>query len=157
MFSTGLHFDKTITGTRLARAFASAAGVPVENVRVTARDEFERNPRPWFAESDSVGLQTSRMRGDFPLEVVVVARFDLDLGRVLVRIARDLGVAILTDAYGVNSLSDVEWLMIAPDGSSTRVIADSEEFGADDPAIILEPESRAIHEAKRSRRVIAAD
>ena len=46
-------------------------------------------------------------------------------------------------------LADTEWLMISPDGSSAVVYADADAFGSEDPAIILEPASRAVYEAKR--------
>lgn len=155
MFATTVYLDRLVTATQLADVFASATGVAVDHVRVIARNEFERDPQPWFLDSVAVGIQTSELRGDFPLEVDLVARADLDVRAVLRSVARGRDVAILTDEFGVNPLSDAEWMMFTPDGSSIRVLADPEEFGADDPAIILEPESRTIYDAKRALPIVA--
>jgi hypothetical protein len=157
VFATTLYFDKPIATDRLAHAFAVATGLPVSQVIIITQDEFDRASEPWFRASDRLGLKTSQLLGDFPFVVDMVARSNLDLRAVLKHLAQSLHTTLLTDEFEVNPLSDAEWLMVDSDGSSTRVIADPEAFGADDPAIILEPESRAIHEAKRSRRVIAAD
>jgi len=156
MFATTLYFDKVIPPGRLASAMADATGTDIEQIRVITQEEFERAPWPWFRESDLLGLTTSNLRGEFPFAIDLVARPDINLRSTLDHIARSLHVAVLTDEFDVNPLSDAEWLMVSADGSFTKVIADPEAFGADDPAIILEPESHAVHEAKRSKRVAAA-
>jgi hypothetical protein len=150
MFSTAFHLDRIIAPVRMAEVFASATGVSPDRLRVITRDDFVRSPWRWFTDEVNLGIQTALYRGDFPFEVELFSREDLDMRSVLQSVVHDLGVAALTDEFDVNPLADSEWLMISPDGSSTVVYADSDEFGADDPAIILEPESRAIYEAKRS-------
>ena len=149
MFSTAIQLDRIVAPARLAEAFASATDIDIDHVRVITRDDFERSPWRWFSDDVSLGLQTSEHRGDFPFEVELFSREDLDLRSVLQSVVQELGVAALTDEFDVNPLSDVEWLMISPDGSSSVVYIDDEEFGADDPAIILVPDSRAVYESKR--------
>ena len=149
MYSTTVYLDRPIPAPRLVNAFASATGVAIDQVRTIARDEFERHPTRWFDDAAMVGLQTSFLRGDCPQVVDLVVRTERDLRAVLVAITRTLDVAALTDEFDVNPYSDIEWLMIAPDGSGTVIHTDADEFGADDPAISLEPDSRAIYDAKR--------
>nr|MBA3276252.1 hypothetical protein [Chloroflexia bacterium] len=68
-----------------------------------------------------------------------------DLHALLRNAAQNLDASILTDELDVTPYSDSEWLMFTPDGHSAIVHADGEEFGAEDPAIILTPTSRAFH------------
>lgn len=150
MFATTVYLDRFIPRGRLATAFADATGIRVDAVRVITDDKFERSPAPWFLESDLIGVKTSTLRGDFPYVIDMVSRPEPDLRAVLNTLARLLDVTILTDNYGVNPLSDAEWMMVGPDGSSVAITADPEEFGADDPAIVLEPDSRARYHAMRS-------
>lgn len=145
--------DRPVTASLLTDALTVATGVAPDCVRVIRREDFERSPEPWFHDWVTVGIQISEFRGDFPLEVELISRVELDVRDLLTNVARELDVAILTDELDVNPLSDAEWLMITPDGSSTPVLADPDEFGRDEPAIILEPESRAIYDAKRAHPV----
>lgn len=154
MFATTVYLDRFIPRGHLVTAFADATGVPVDAVRVITDDEFERSPAPWFLDSDLIGVKTSTHRGDFPYVIDMVSRPEPDLRAVLNTLARLLDVTILTDNYGVNPLSDAEWMMIGPDGSSVAIIADPEEFGADDPAIVLEPDSRTRYQALRTKHEV---
>lgn len=154
MFATTVYLDRFIPRGRLATAFAEATGVHVDAVRVITDEEFERLTGPWFLDSDLIGVKTSTVRGDFPFVIDMFSRPAPDLHAVLATLARLLDVTILTDNYGVNPLSDAEWMMVGPDGSSVAIIADPEEFGADNPAIVLEPASRAAYAALRVRRSV---
>jgi hypothetical protein len=149
MFVTAFQIDNPGVTHRLGKVLAAATDTPLGRVRVVTADDLERSPRPWFVDNVDLGIQITRHRGDFPAEVEVFSRAEYDQRKVLERVARELDVTILTDQFDVNPLADTEWLMISPDGSSAVVYADGDEFGADDPAIILEPESRAVYEAKR--------
>jgi hypothetical protein len=74
---------------------------------------------------------------------------------VLMAIADDLDVVILTKAAEVNPLAD-DWLMVGPNGSVAVVQSDSDAYSADAPAIFLEPESRSVYEKLREPSVARA-
>jgi hypothetical protein len=152
MFATTIYLDKHLPQDSLAEAVSAATGVAVDEMRVITQEEFNRSHGQWFRNEDQVGLRTSTLRGDFPFVIDMFVRPEIELRSVLDRFARAQNVAILTDEYDVNPLSDAEWLMVCPDGSSTRMIADPEEFGADDPGIVLEPNSRRMYESIRFQR-----
>ena len=144
MFNTDLYIDRIVPDVELARAFGRALGVRPDRVAVVPEDDLDAIEQAW--KRVDVLLRTSRVRGEFPLAVDLMVR-DLRRSQILPmleRAAKSLHAAILTDEVGVNPLSDSEWLLIGPDGTATRVYADAEEFGADDPAIILIGDSRRI-------------
>jgi hypothetical protein len=94
-------------------------------------------------------LRTSSLRGDFPVALEIRLREDTpDLRTLLSGAARLLGASILTDELVVNPLFTSDWLMFTPDGDVIVIEADEEEFAADEPAIVLTPESRRVYEAR---------
>ena len=149
MFVTAFQIDNPGVTHRLDKVLSAATDTPLGRVRMVTTEDLERSSGRWFAEDVDLGIQITRYRGDFPAEIEVFSRAEYDQREVLERVARELEVTILTDQLDVNPLSDIEWLMISPDGSSSVVYIDDEEFGADDPAIILVPDSRAVYESKR--------
>ncbi len=153
MFATTIYLDKSIPIGQLAKAFAAATSIAPDQVVTMTRADFERSPRHWFNEEHRIGLQWWHERGDFPLAIEIVSRFNLDARTVLPYVAHDLGVAILTEPLDADLL-DTGWRAIVPDGSSAIVFADADELDADDPAIILEPESRARYRALRGRELL---
>lgn len=144
MFTTDLYVDRVMPDAELARAFGRALGVRHDRVAVVSANDLGAIEDAW--KHVDVLLRTSRVRGEFPLAVDLMVR-DLRPSQILPmleRTAKSLHAAILTDEVGVNPYSDREWLLIGPDGTATQVFADAEEFGADDPAIILIGDSRRI-------------
>jgi hypothetical protein len=148
MWSTLFHIDRAVDLDRLTAAVADVIGVPRRKVAGIALEDFRANPRAWFTDAMVVGIQTGMMRGDFPLEVTVTARTDQDTEPFVRSLALALGVTILTDEFGVESWTDDQWMMLTPDGEATKVLTNDDDFGAEDPAINLLPEYRALYEAR---------
>lgn len=148
MFATDIYLDRVPTPTALAEAFAGALGVAADQAVVMDENDYEALRATWSRLSIRVVLRTSPMRGDFALAIDLRLREEArDLRTLLRRTAHELGASILTDELDVNPLIDSEWLMFSPDGTSTVVHADDEEFAAEDPAIMLAPESRHVYES----------
>ncbi|MDQ3657127.1 MAG: hypothetical protein M3457_18895 [Chloroflexota bacterium] len=148
MFNTDLYIDRIVSDMVLADAFGQAYGVSVDRVAVVGQDDHAGLSDAWGKPKVKLLLRTSRLRGDFPAAVEFMVREDaLDLRALLHKAALTLEASILTDELDVTPHSDSEWLMFTPDGHSGIVYADDEEFGAEDPAIVLTPKSRALHEA----------
>lgn len=148
MFNTDLYIDRMIPEVALADAFGQAYGVSVDQVAVVDQNDHEGLGDAWEKPRVRLVLRTSRLRGDFPVAVELMMREDTpDLHTLLQRAAQTLEASILTDELDVNPHSDSEWLMFTPDGLSAIVYADDEEFGAEDPAIVLIPTSRAFPRA----------
>jgi hypothetical protein len=152
MFATTIYLDRAIPLRRLATAFAAATGDSVDRVATITRSDFERSPRRWFSDAQTIGLQTWEEGGDFPLAVEFLSREDLAFPDVLVGVTRALGATALTDVFGVDPLSDSMWTMVAPDGSATTVYMDTgDEDEVDQPDLVLSPESRKVYEAHQPR------
>ena len=148
MFNTDLYIDRMIPAAALADAFGQAYGASVDQVAVVDLNDHEGLSDAWEKPRVRLLVRTSRLRGDFPAAVELMVREDApDLHALLKRAAQTLEASILTDELGVTPHSDSEWLMFTPDGLSAIVYADDEEFGAADPAIVLTPKSRALHQA----------
>jgi hypothetical protein len=146
-FATQFNIDQVVGEERLAMGVAGVFGVPRSQVAVANFDDISSVPDGWFPPEKAVAIQVETMRGEFPLEVTVISRGQRDFESLVPRLAVALGVTVVTDEFGVEPWSDIQWLMITPDGVATRVLADDEEFGAEDPAIILQPAYRLIHQA----------
>ncbi len=153
MFATTIYLDRIIPTDQLAAIFAVAAGVEPNRVARITRIDFEQSPRHWFTDDHAVGLQTWKEGGDFPFAVEFISRSTPHLRAVLDRAARDLDVAILTDELDAD-LFDTGWRVITPNGLSAIVHADSDQLDSDDPAIVLEPDSRARYQALRAKRAV---
>lgn len=99
----------------------------------------------------TAGAKITAWRGDFPVEVHVVNRQPIaDVRTVLHSLAAGTGTVLLTDEIELSPAPGSRWVMIAPDGYETVVHGDPEAFANDiDPAILLEPASRAVYEAHR--------
>lgn len=148
MFNTDLYIDRTIPEGTLADAFGRAYGVSADQVAVVDQQDHEGLGDAWRQPDVRLFLRTSRLRGDFPAAVELMVRDDApDLRSLLRKVAQNLDASILTDELGVTPQSDSEWLMFTPDGDSAIVYADDEEFGAEDPAIVLTSKSRALYKA----------
>ncbi len=148
MFATDIYLDRAPTPTALAEAFAGALGFAADQAVVMDKNDYETLGATWSRPRIRVVLRTSPMRGDFALAIDLRLREEtLNLRALLRRTAYALSSSILTDELDVNPLIDSEWLMFSPDGTSTVVHADDEEFAAEDPAIILAPESRRVYES----------
>jgi hypothetical protein len=152
MFVTDIYIDRVVADPDLAKAFAHAFNVAGTHVTVAADDDLVAVVRAWNNRTTEVLLRTSRMRGEFPEAIGLMVRGEMPrtFQRVLARAATRLRAAILTDEIVVDPFADSEWLLIAPDGTSTTVISDAEEFASDDPAIILTAESRRVLEHHRA-------
>ncbi len=153
MFATTIYLDRIIPPDQLAVIFAAAAGVEPNRVARITRGDFEQSPRHWFRDDHALGLQTWDEGGDFPFAVEFISRSTPNLRAVLDRAAHDLDVAILTDGLDAD-LFDTGWRVIMPDGSSAIVHADPDQLDGDDPAIVLEPDSRARYQALRAKREV---
>ncbi len=148
MFNTDLYIDRLIPNGSLADAFGRAYGVSADQVAVVDQDDHEGLGDAWRQPGVRLLLRTSRLRGDFPAAVELMVREDNpDLHALLQRAAQNLDASILTDELDVTPHSDSEWLMFTPDGHSAIIHADDEDFGAEDPAIVLTPKSRALYKA----------
>ena len=146
--STLFHLDRIMNADTLATGVAQVAGVPREAVATADFSDVDRVPVAWFTDDHDLGIQFDTMRGDFPQEVTVVSHAPRDFEALVRLLAPALGVTVLTDEFGVNPYSDAEWTMITPDGTATPVLADEDEFGAEDPAITLLPEYRRMYDAR---------
>ncbi len=148
MFNTDLYIDRLIPNGSLADAFGRAYGVSEDQVAVVDQEDHAGLGEAWRQPRVRLLLRTSRLRGDFPAAIELMVRGDtLDLHALPRKAAQILDASILTDELDVTPHSDSEWLMFMPDGHSAIVHADDEEFGADDPAIVLTPKSRALYKA----------
>lgn len=154
--STQFHIDRTLDLDTLSAGIARVFGLGQDLVAAANFDDMSQVVDGWFGPDKAIAIQTETLRGDFPLQVTVTSRNDRDFEAFTRALAQALGVAIVTDEFGVNPYSDVEWSMITPDGAVTRVLANEDEFGAEDPAIILRQEYRRLYDA-RSTHVAAAD
>lgn len=146
MFTTEMYMNRAVESAEIGRAFARAFHVAAGRAAVVNDEDIEEVARAWDKPATEILLRLSRMRGDFPQVVGLMLRGEMpdDYQQRLARVAAFLRVGILTDELIVDPYSDTEWLLITPDGRSTVVYADAEEFGADDPAIILIGDSRRI-------------
>lgn len=138
--------DRTLTLEQVATGIAQALGVRREVVAALDLSRIDLRPSGWYAETDAAAVQVDTMRGDFPLEVSVAAREAFDMEAIARVLAPALGASLLTDEFGVDPMSDVEWTLVTPDGAALKVLTDGDEFGADDPAIVLLPEFRKADE-----------
>jgi hypothetical protein len=151
MVVTDIYIDRVVADPDLAKAFAHAFDVAGTHVAVAEDDDLVAVARAWNNRTTEVLLRTSRMRGEFPevIDLMVRGQMPRTFQRVLARAATRLRAAILTDEIVVDPFADSEWLLIAPDGTSTVVLSDAEKFASDDPAIILTAESRRVLERYR--------
>jgi hypothetical protein len=133
----------------LATRVAQVLGVGPAQVATLDTSDDDAFSVEWFTDADQVAIQISPLRGDFPLMVEMTTRSETDVEPFLLALSSAMGVVIVTDEIGVNSMSDSQWMLITPDGSLVQVLADADEFGDEDPAIILQPEFRKVYETNR--------
>lgn len=145
--STCIHLDRILTGPQLEHAVGQVLRLDSGKVVAADFDRIEHVPEDWFTDEHEAGIQMETFRGDFPQSITVVVRNQPDFQAFAKSLAIELGVTVLTDEFGVEPFSDVDWMMLSPDGTTTHVLTDSEAFGAEDPAIILLPEYRPIYRA----------
>lgn len=116
------------------------------------QEDYEQLGSTWAQPKVKMVLRTSVLRGDFPLAIELRLREDTpDLPKLLSGAARTLAASILTDELVVNPLFTSEWLMFTPDGDAIVIETDGDEFGADEPAIIMTPDSREVYMAHQRR------
>lgn len=139
-----------VSDTTLRTAFAVALAVDSNDVSVWPRGQV-------LDRSAKVIVQTSVTDGDFRHQLsVTVNESDaapisdretmlLDIVRTL---ARELQTVVVTDDVGVNPAYDDDFLMVAPDGTTSVVQADLDAMEND--AVVLVQESRSRYEAIRS-------
>ncbi|CAN5833465.1 hypothetical protein BH20CHL3_BH20CHL3_09590 [soil metagenome] len=150
MYGTDIYLDQTSSTTDLASAFAQVLGVSTKRVVVMDQEDYEQLGSTWVNPKIAMVLRTASLRGDFPVALEIRLREDTpDLRTLLSGAARLLGASILTDELVVNPLFTSDWLMFTPDGDVIVIEADEEEFAADEPAIVLTPESRRVYEARQ--------
>lgn len=145
--TTLFYVDRNLTQEQLVAGVAKALGVRSDLIAILDLTQQDNLPAGWFEETDAVAVQMDSMRGDFPLEVSIASRAAFDVEAFTRRLAPALHAALITDEFGVNPLSDVEWTLISPSGEITQVFTDEDAFGADDSAIVLRPESRRIYDS----------
>ncbi len=145
--STYIHLSRILTGPQLERGVERVLGLESGRAVAVSFDRIERVPANWFSDEHEAGIEMETMRGDFPQGITVVVRDHPDFEAFARNLAIELGVTVLTDEFGVEPFSDIDWMMLSPDGSATHVLTDSDEFGAEDPAIVLLPEYRSIYDA----------
>jgi hypothetical protein len=145
------HIDRSVELSELARVAANVFGVSVERVRVIDYDDYSQHPYEWFTVGIDIGLQVSKLAGDFPLEVTVISREACDAPQVTGAFANALSATLLTDEFGVDPFIVTEWSLILPTGEVEKVHIDDEAFDADDPAIILLPAYRKDFEESHRR------
>lgn len=147
MYGTDVYLDQTPSTIDLANAFALTLGVSSKRVVVIDQEDYQQLGSTWANPKVAMVLRTSVLRGDFPVALEIRVREDTpDLRTLLSGAAQLLGASILTDELVVNPLFTSDWLMFTPDGEAIAIETDEQEFAADEPAIVMTPESRRIYD-----------
>lgn len=147
-FRTYFYFNREIAADRLTDAIAQACAIPSNEIHVATLADFEREPWAQVGDGTSVSVLTETIRGEFPFVVGWLSQGTPDVRETLAAIARDLDVVILTDAIEVDPFAS-DWYAIGPNGAAV-VHGSSDEFWSDDPAVILEPQSRNVYASLRT-------
>jgi len=149
MYWTDLHLAHDVPDEVIARAVASAFGI-VDDAVAVAPFGSDQGMHAW--QKDAVRILLERVtrdedaRDQFPIELSVTLKDDAVDGplRIVERIARNLGVALMTDV-GAPSYPDTCWRLVAPDGWSELVDVDDDAY--DDGALVLTSDDQRLLDA----------
>lgn len=145
MFATDFYIDRPIAPSDLSVSFAEAFGLKAFEVEVAVEQDYTAIGDAWEHSRTKAVLATSSMPGNFPLVVRAGFRGEPSdcFAELASRIARHLSATVMTNEID----GPEDFAMASPDGEISFVYVDDDALGADDPAIVLLPKSRAIYEA----------
>ena len=158
MRSTYLYLHQSASDHDLANAFANAFGTMPTQVAVISESDTQALGQAWDDESTRIVLRRSRTAGDFPVSLLldVDDRVTNDFLAAIMSASKRLDTAILTDEVGVEPAFDNEWLLVTPNGTMSVVSVDPDMLDADEPALVLTPESRRTYHSLTHRPLAAA-